>query len=817
MNQSMKRLGGILFAGLLALAGCAGSDGKDGAPGQNGTNGLPGDDGQPGADLLPKLAGEVVVSNVTATAPAASGVTVSFNVKVAGINRDDFTTAKGAYYHWEDPTMASTMASGGVVYPVKNEFRRTAPASYTVAANGDGNYTVTLAPPIAPFAAAPTAANARYLVTLGTADGLVATALAKAAGSTRNLISDKACQNCHGAYVFREGHHGQNPTGGSACVVCHTRFDSQSRGMGGDRFYSYVHGIHNSHNMPERADLDPSPANTVLKPAGVYARNDSTNTSNWFSVGFPGFTNNCSTCHDTAEGLALVAAPPVNRSTCFSCHDSFEGFPWTGTAASWKTTHLNLTATANCGQCHDGTTAPATAAEFHNGLKTERSGLLWDGQDQSVVIGKKLKMQITGVSYDPGALTTLAVSWTAAWEPVAPATVATPVNPCNTDVAVGPIFHAGGSANAATGKIAQNLSLLRAYAQGDDWVANLSTTSPGQPNAVNLSTSNTTCVGNVATTRVKAETTTATRGQVALQGKPQVTFDPATATSNQVIQIRAQTPVREFKVADGSLPTAQRRQIVSVDKCNACHLGSLYQHGGNRVDRVELCIMCHNPASNEKQNRVGMGVDINEAYDGKLGQTYDLKTLVHSIHSAGETGVPLVYYRSNGIYLFGNKATLAATTNWPDPTGATTSAIVYGSSPATTRTHNFIEVHYPRALNDCAACHVNDSDKSLPDPTKSMAVTAEDAGSIDADAANVGWRNQLDDVLVGPVAQSCLTCHQSSVGWENVWFQTHAYENGFAPSTTAGGRQDFIDGNVGESCFRCHGAGKVADLAEVHK
>jgi hypothetical protein len=86
-----------------------------------------------------------------------------------------------------------------------------------------------------------------------------------------------------------------------------------------------------------------------------------------------------------------------------------------------------------------------------------------------------------------------------------------------------------------------------------------------------------------------------------------------------------------------------------MPKCLACHLGSLHQHGGNRVDNVDLCVTCHNPAANEKNNRVNMGVVATEAYAGKVGESYDMRNMVHAIHSAGESGQPLVYYRSNGI------------------------------------------------------------------------------------------------------------------------------------------------------------------------
>jgi hypothetical protein len=156
--------------------------------------------------------------------------------------------------------------------------------------------------------------------------------------------------------------------------------------------------------------------------------------------------------------------------------------------------------------------------------------------------------------------------------------------------ATGPVF-IGATANTATGQVASSMSILKAYAQANDWVnaGQTGTVSPGQPTSVTLATTNTVCAGNVATSTVAG---------------------------------------------------------------GACARGT-----------VALCVTCHNPASNEKNVRVTMGVDATEAYD------------------------------------------------------------------------NFIEVHYPRALNDCTACHVNGGENNVPDGSQAVAVT------LDPGAAP--WGNQI--------------------------------------------------------------------------
>jgi OmcA/MtrC family decaheme c-type cytochrome len=517
-------------------------------------------------------------------------------------------------------------------------------------------------------------------------------------------------------------------------------------------------------------------------------------------------------------------ATPVSWRACMSCHagpptivtpvgttaEVAAGFVWagfgvanTGTATApiflfGGVDHAGYTAATNCAGCHDDTTAPATLASFHNGLLTERSGLLWAGADQSVELGATVDMQITGVSFSG---TDMTVTWTAAVS-------GTPVDPCNQDYAVGPVFFgkSGITASPCNNTAAgcnSNLSILRAYAQANDWVNAGIGTSPGQPiSGVNVVASGTgavtTCAANVATSVLPTGTTFGTKGVVAIQGKPQMRY----AGTGNVIQVRAKSPTREFAVADGALPgaTSLRRTIVSTDKCDACHKGTLYQHGGNRVDNVDLCVMCHNPAANEGNNRANMGVTAAEAYDGKVGETYDMRTMVHAIHSAGESGAPLVYYRSNGIYFFGTKEALAKVTTWP----GTGCQVVAGSgapntasgptstgpqcdtanTTAVTKNHNFIEVHYPRALNECSACHVDGWVPSTVDPTKAVAVTVNPGASSSS---------QADDVLMGPNAASCMSCHQSGDFVTQFGLRMHAYDQGWTPSLFPNGRQTLID------------------------
>jgi OmcA/MtrC family decaheme c-type cytochrome len=867
MHTMTKRTGALFVASLLALAGCSGENGaagqagaagtsctvtdngdgtatisctdgttatvENGTDGQNGANGANGSNGQSctlvtnpdntrtltcgdgSTTTLPApvaLAGKVEVVNPVAAVDGAD-VVVTATVKLDGFANSAFTN-KSSGYRYAGATSATAVRTS------------LAADAYSVAV-ANGAYTFRIPGVAATVGTTPTTFMLRVNAGVGAP---AATVVAHLNAKPKSTVSDQACMNCHGTNVFwREGeHHGANPQGAGACVVCHTRASSSETRLGtaetvvngvvtpgtaqGTRFMGYVHGIHNSHNMAD----------------GVYSRNGSTSATSQFSIGFPGYMNNCSTCHDTQENLDLVLSKAVSFPTCMSCHDGWNGFSAanTGTAeapiyAFNGVNHAPFSAVTSCAPCHNGprggagTIAPATVGDFHgkNQMYTARNGLLYDGKDQSVEYGKRLLTKIDSVSYDTAATPNLVVTWSATLDGAA-------VDPCNADIAAGPVF-LGLTANAATGQSASNMNLLQAYAQGNDWVNRAGTGSPGQPLATNLTTTNTVCASNVATSTIAVQPgVTATKGVVSLQGKPQITFTSGSYT--RVIQVRSPSPIREFVVGTGAEPAAgeKRRAIVSTAKCLQCHKGSLYQHGGNRVDSVDLCVTCHNPASSDTF-RQSIGVDATESYDGKGNVSYDLRYMLHAIHSAGSTGAPYVIYRSNGIYAFGSEAAIAklkAEKNWP---GAGTNLPVYGSddnldgTPRTAdlRNHNEIVVHYPRPLNDCAACHVDDAGSvQLPSTSRAVGVTV-DPGPLTAPAT---WGNQLDDTFQSPAMASCMSCHQSGdVGMQSA-LQAHAMQNSWTPAIFNGGRQDVLSGRASEACLLCHGDGRVSDFNAKH-
>ena len=708
----------------LGLAGCDGDDGAAGAAGAAGATGGTGAVGPagppgPGASVTPlESCGVCHDDGSINSAPAAHALppielvsNVAFAVNGADLDVTFDLAVDGAPGTGYDQIQRGYRTDGAT--------RTTIVDSLALTNNGGGNYTITIA-----GGAAEAANDNRYLFRVADGDDRETRVYLysdfPASPFTPVVVTAEACTNCHGPEgIGVHGGYYAAEDGAEPCLTCH--------GVG---------------DVPSLADVSHGYHSSIWVDDGEIVE-----------ITYPTYMTNCSVCHSEAPQLAAANAMPVSGSGCFTCHGSMASWDFTDQAF-----HLTLPnpETADCTVCHksaaDGGIARANVSEFHNGAITGRGGIIFDGVDTAVTEGAKFDWQITGV-VDDG--TNLAISWTASYDGVG-------VDPCNATVGAGaPVFFAGADADT--------LSMYRSYAQGDDFIIGTEPDEPGQADDVDLSTDNTTCAAGIATTTIPVDTVDAVKGRLALGGKPVVVsvVDPAAA-----MEVRVPTPTYDWLLGTSD-PAVARRAVVDTDKCLGCHVGSLYQHGGDRVDNNDMCLVCHNSASNEKNVRVGLGVDMSEAYDGKVGETFEMKTMLHRVHAAGVEGQPpYVIYRNRGIYAFAPDT--SELPNWPG-TGA---QIVYGSEGDRVINHNFEAPTYPRSLNECTACHTDDF-MVIPDQTQSMATTT-DAGSTE-------WLNQLDDVLQGAATTACITCHADGAS------KGHAYQNSWTPQEFPEGRQTIID------------------------
>ncbi|UCC15353.1 MAG: hypothetical protein JSW21_05315 [Gammaproteobacteria bacterium] len=608
-----------------------------------------------------------------------------------------------------------------------------------------------------------------------------------------DLVANEACQACHGPGPA-QGIHRSYPMGAQQCVVCHA--DSERLEPGDDvgptaPFVEIIHGIHNAHDFPE----------------GFYEYVEADGESDIFETTFPSYMNNCSLCHSEPDMLAAANSMRVSP-TCFTCHGTTE----TMFEEDDPIYSIHEGVESGCEICHaEGGPAQdyQVVTDVHNGSITGNDGVIWDGEDTSVTEGEKIVWEITGVADDG---TDLTITWQASADygagPVG-------LDPCNADATdTAPVFFADDVTEDGSG--GANLSIIRNYAQGQDFILGTRSDRAGQPSSTpRVTNTNTTCSGNVATTVVSVEENVdpdAMYGRVGIQGKPRIPNvdpepeDPAFVREfGDLMPIRAKSPTFDWVIGEGGEAPDRRALVDTTEKCVKCHVGSLYQHGGNRVDNVDLCLLCHNTAANDQYVRVDQfgGVEASEAYDGRSGQAFGMREMLHAVHSAGlkdrddnPLSAPIVIYRGRGIYAFaGDESQL---NSWPtgdnctqrdDDTGSNYFTVA-GSDPLADadpcQPHNFHTPTYPRYLYDCAACHV-DGFAVLPDPTKAMASTVE--------TGNPPFGNQLNDVLEGITASSCMTCHTSSDGAVQSALKAHAYQNGWTPQAFQEGRQTIIEAN----------------------
>ena len=699
------------------------------------------------------------------TGVLAGDYTITFNLAVDGVGTNEGYQLYRVYKTYDDPTNPDYTNPAAITTNTRDQLfslRGTEPGACTdfatcatpglladFSSTADGVFTVVI--PAAEYEA-----NAAYTVIVRSVEsatefGDFEPAFVFIEGTTplRDLVSDDGvdvgCASCHGASASALFDH--YLVAGNECQACHAIYgrnadlytlvndawvNQSEDALPGSNFTEYIHGIHNSHNMP----------------AGEYYRSSSTQ----WSIGYPSDMINCKSCHVTDDQLTAAVEAPVSFYLCMTCHQSWDGF---GEAISDTTNsfHLDMGVDTDCMACHGQVPSANEAGDFHNAiLDSARENSFYRGENISFANLDDVDFVVTGITSDGS---NVSFTWTASDSSGA-------VDPCNDDTANGPTFEGVGA--------------YLAYAKGDDWVNEFVGSAPGQPvgSAGLFDDLTTTCAANVATTTglvLNPDATYAEKVLLALGGKPFANFSGDDATGDYAVRVTS--PTQAFDPATGDF-VADRRDAVNNDKCLGCHQGTLYQHGGDRVDNEQLCVICHNPAASDKNVRIDSFAIVNEdgtvntdaTYDGKNAETYEMRTMLHAIHGVearlATGGKPWVVYRGRGIYGFGLDDT-PLPEGWPVD-GET----VNGSTNEGTTPHNWVVVHYPKAVNDCDACH-NDGQYEAADQTKAVGVTVD---------AGFDWPDQSDDTIIGPSAAACTACHAGAAQ------RSHAQSNGYKANVT---------------------------------
>ena len=547
----------------------------------------------------------------------------------------------------------------------------------------------------------------------------------------RDIVTTAACNACHDPLALHGG--GRRDT--RICVTCHNPTLPPDGSL-----VRLVHKIHSSDN-------------NIVIGTRIFTQ--------FGEVTFPQDRRNCITCHKGLDGDNWRARPSMEA--CATCHlISFE-FP----SPAGLTLHSGgVQATnAGCSTCHPATGIGAVGKSVTRAHTTEN--------------------QTPNNPYDPPGMVTFRYF----------------IDTVTVDNNNAPVvqFHlqiATADANGVlgpftdftlptdnTGKVTQpagfsgSPAFLVAYTLPQDGV-----TSPadynnlgkaaGQPTSVNI-------VGLTVSGTAAQYTATLTGAAaafppgalmraVALQGyftQLNVNLDDVPPLDNvgrhtpAVIRAVTGDAVRRVIVKSGYNATTG-----APEGCLECH--EIFEgHGGNRVNNVQVCVVCHN-VNLTSSARTITGSPINPAITGliPLGSTTPLgsdpllypeiannfKELIHGIHSADVPGksIPFVDIRNR-------------------TSGGLVGVLVYGP-----------EITYPGNLRHCTKCHYANAVPAgsggttqsykveLPVsvlPTTQKITTGNPAETVaEINAARTAVPNQTDLVNT-PISSACYYCHTSDV------------------------------------------------------
>lgn len=366
------------------------------------------------------------------------------------------------------------------------------------------------------------------------------------------------------------------------------------------------------------------------------------NNNDFSDVVFPAGVRNCEVCHDANSGAAQAQAwLNPNRAACGSCHDDVN--------FTTGQNHVNLPQIDDnlCANCH----VPQGELEFDASIKGAH-------------LDPRFSKDLPGVIFN-----IVSVDGARGKQPTVTFTIqdktGTPIAPASMTrlslVLSGPTADYQGMVSE---------SAKGAQASSDGKTYQYTFSGPIAPDAV----------GTYA---------------IGIEGYRNITLLPGTVKA-MTVRDAGMNQISYFSV-DGS-PVQPRRTVVSIDKCNACHL-KLEMHGSLR-NQTDHCVQCHNVNATDAAGR---------PKDQAPAETIAFKTMIHRIHTGENLTTPYVIYGGSG-----------------KPT-------------------DFSSVVFPGDRRDCAKCHVNNS-YQLPLP--------------DGVADVVDPRSPVNPM--GPASAACMGCHTGS-------------------------------------------------------
>lgn len=511
---------------------------------------------------------------------------------------------------------------------------------------------------------------------------------------TRDVIKTATCNGCHDQLAF----HGGGRRSMEYCVMCHTPQTTDPDTGNTVDMVVMTHKIHMGAQLP-----------SVIAGGKYSIIGFNQNEADYSHVGFPSDPGNCTVCHEQGKGAAQEKAfLKPSRAACGACHDDVNFATGQG--------HVNLPQVSDntCATCHIpqgelpldasimGAHIPTNAALIDPDQFDWIPGMVFGNlRVQNGTAGQRATISFTlkDKAGNPIDLTSLRTS---------PARLFAVMAGPTTDY---------GSTNFGTG-----------------------VTTPGYFSE-DIANGGGTCdqAGNCSFTFQRIIPADA-KGTftVGLEGRRTVTLNPGT-NRQRVVQYGAKNVVANFSV-DGS-PVVARRQVVTIEKCNACHT-FLSLHGQNR-NQIEQCVMCHNPAETDSARRPTAPA----AERAKPPVAVDMAFMIHRIH----TGKEMVAM------------------------GADYTVIGFGGS-----VNDFSHIGYPAFspsgavgdLRNCAMCHVNGSESVLPSgkaevrnpqsPVNPLPRVTAVCTGCHASVSTLAHAVNNTAVIGGKSVEACSTCHGPS-------------------------------------------------------
>ncbi|MET0068078.1 MAG: OmcA/MtrC family decaheme c-type cytochrome [Candidatus Thiodiazotropha sp.] len=582
-----------------------------------------------------------------------------------------------------------------------------------------------------------------------------------AAEDTRIVVDRSACNECHNQLAM----HGGGRIDPQYCVLCHNTGTTEAETGEVLDFKVMIHKIHKGRALSTPYIL--GGFNGAL--------------TDYSEVGFPQDLRNCTKCHDGArrdnEGNLLTPqgdnweSKPTQQA-CGACHDDVDFNDHQGFDFVMED---NTPDNSACSVCHAGASSIASVETVHfNQLEAHSANyqfnietLNYDAASRQVTVRYSLTNPNDGSAYD---LTSDCDG------------------ECDSDNTFYNLRLYVASLNliGASNAVADYTNTVndRAVNGVDDGTHHYTLTLPALPdNSAEQAhgTARVVSIGQVTEPQVLNVATGA--------------IDPLTRVNIPVLNT-----YQDFAIDGGLIP---RRQVVSTEKCNACHgmlgtasgsntLANAFHRGARNT--VEACPICHNPNRASTTLMTDPNGDalplfpMTSPFDGRtFNQSYQFKTMIHGIHAGS--------FRS--------------------------SPYTHGNPPGEVEDYS-LEVAYPGIISDCSTCHEGDSYRSdsglLGSSVLSSNTTTFDpqtgAGNPNADLLSlVTNADSLVDPLLLPVispkAASCAGCHDSAAARE------HMVSIGDAAFDM--NQQDvLLDGRVFERCDECHGVSGAVDVKSVH-